>query len=165
MPVELNDQTKNANDNDKAATDPATAETGMQSRTSASGSEKAPPAFRAHIVTWALSVLSACIIAAAWIKTHPAPRMVRVDMGSLFDDQKKALSARIKPGMSEQEQKALLQSATDYAAGIEASIDAVARECGCAVLNSAAILRLPDSAAAGIPDMTARVRELVAGKS
>lgn len=118
---------------------------------------------KAHILTWALSVLSACIVGAAWVHTHPSPRLVRVDMGSLFEEQKKAFGDRIKPGMSEPEQKALLQSATDYAGRLEAAVTELAKECGCAIVNSAAILRVPESAMAGIPDLTARLRELVAG--
>lgn len=82
-------------------------------------------------------------------------------MGSLFDEQKKALADRIKPGMSEQEQKALFQSATDYANRVEGALTALTKECGCAVLNSAALLRVPDAADPGLPDMTWRVRELV----
>lgn len=85
-------------------------------------------------------------------------------MGILFDEQKKALAERIKPGMSDQEQKALFQSATDYANRVEGALATLAKECGCAVVNSAAILRLPEGGGtAGIPDMTGRVRELAAG--
>ena len=121
-------------------------------------------ALKAHIVTWALSVLSACIVGAAWIYTHPSPRMVRVDVGSLFDEQKINLAEKIKPGMSEEEQKALLLSAEDYARRVDGALDVVARECDCAVVNAAAILRLPETGgASGIPDMTWRVKELLSG--
>ncbi len=119
---------------------------------------------KAHIVTWIASVISACIVGGAWVYTHPTPRMARVDMGSLFDEQKQALADQIKPGMSEQEQKALFMSATAYASLVEEALTILAKECGCAVLNSAAILRLPESPSTGIPDMTARVRELVGRK-
>lgn len=117
---------------------------------------------KAHIITWALSVLSACIIGATWIYTHPSPRMVRVDVGSLFDEQKKNLASRIKPGMSEEEQKALFMSAADYANQVNVALDVVAKECGCAVINTAAIVRLPETGGtSGIPDMTGRVKELL----
>lgn len=119
---------------------------------------------KAHLVTWLLAVLSACTVGAAWIHTHPWPRMVRVDMGGLFDEQKKALAERIKPGMSDEEQKALFQSAADYASRIDAALTTLSAECGCVVVNSAALLRLPEAGAPGIPDMTARMRELVAGQ-
>jgi len=116
---------------------------------------------RAHIITWAVSVLSAAVLAWAWLYTHPAPRIVRVDMGDLFDEQKKRLAGKITPGMSEQDQKALFQSAGEYASKVEAALTTLSKECGCAVMNSAAILRLPEANATGIPDMTLRLRELV----
>ncbi|QLQ25094.1 MAG: hypothetical protein HZT41_09670 [Dechloromonas sp.] len=72
------------------------------------------------------------------------------------------MADRIKPGMSEQEQKALFQTATDYASRVEAALTTLAKECSCAVVNSAALLRLPEAGAPGIPDGTARLKELVA---
>jgi hypothetical protein len=88
--------------------------------------------------------------------------MVRVDVGSLFDEQKKSLVAKIKPGMSEEEQKALLMSAADYANQVNGALDVLAKECGCAVINTAAIVRLPEKGnTSGIPDMTGRVKELL----
>lgn len=116
---------------------------------------------KAHIITWAVSVLSAAVLGGAWLYTHPAPRIVRVDMGGMFEEQKKSLAEKIKPGMSEQEQKALFQSAGEYAGRVEAALTALSKECGCAVMNSAAILRLPEANATGIPDLTSRLRELV----
>ncbi len=116
---------------------------------------------KAHIITWAVSVLSAVLVGGAWIYTHPQPRIVRVDMGGMFEEQKKSLAEKIRPGMTEQEQKALFQLAGEYASRVEAALSALSRECGCVVMNSAAILRLPDATATGIPDMTPRLRELV----
>ena len=115
---------------------------------------------KAHLLTWLLAVLAACTVGAAWIHTHTWPRMARVDMGSLFDEQKQVLAERIKPGMSDEEQKALFQSATDYASRVDAALTSLSMECGCVLVNSAALLRLPETGAPGIPDMTARVREL-----
>jgi len=116
---------------------------------------------RAHIITWAVSVLSAAMLVWAWLYTHPAPRIVRVDMGGMFEEQKTRLAEKIKPGISEQEQKAIFQSAGEYASKVEAALTTLSKECGCAVMNSAAILRLPEANATGIPDMTLRLRELV----
>lgn len=116
---------------------------------------------KVHIITWAVSVLSAAMVGWAWIYTHPAPRIVRVDMGGMFEEQKRNLAEKIKAGMSEQEQKALFQSAGDYAGRVETALTVLSKECGCAVMNSAAILRLPEANATGIPDLTPRLRELV----
>ena len=110
------------------------------------------------LTLWAASVLAACIIGAAWIYTHPSPRMVRVDAGSLLEEQRKSLSDKIRPNMPEDEQQALLRSAGEHARDLDDALKMLARECGCAVVNSAAILALPESASAGIPDMTGWVR-------
>ena len=56
------------------------------------------------LVTGLLSVLVSCAIGLMWVRSHPVPRMVRVDVGSLYEEQKKTLSARLKPGMTEEEE-------------------------------------------------------------
>lgn len=115
---------------------------------------------KAHITTWALAVLSAFILGAAWVHTHPAPRLGAVDMGALFAEQKQAFTGQIKPGMSEQEQKVLFQSAADYANRLDAALATLTLECGCTLLNSAAILRQPAGKRPMIPDLTERARQL-----
>jgi hypothetical protein len=77
--------------------------------------------------------------------------MVRVDVGSLYEEQKKTLSARLKPGMTEEEQKAIFKAATDYGTRVDEALSSAARECKCAVLNTAAIVRLPDSGESEFP--------------
>ena len=113
------------------------------------------------LVTGLLSVLVSCAIGLTWVRSHPAPRMVRVDVGSLYEEQKKALSARLKPGMTEEEQKVIFKAATDYGKRVDEALSSAARECQCAVLNTAAIVRLPDSGESGIPDATDRVRQIL----
>ena len=113
------------------------------------------------LVTGLLSVLVSCAIGLIWVRSHPAPRMVRVDVGSLYEEQKKTLSARLKPGMTEEEQKAIFKAATDYGKRVDEALSSAARECQCAVLNTAAIVRLPDSGESGIPDATDRVRQIL----
>lgn len=115
---------------------------------------------KTYIITWAVSVLSACVIAAAWIHTHPPVRLARVDIKTLLDEYSKTLTEKAKPGMSEAEQMALLKAAAGYGAAVEGAVSVAARECGCAVLNSAAILKLPEGDV-GIQDMTGRVRVLL----
>lgn len=113
------------------------------------------------LVTGLLSVLVSCAIGLMWARSHPAPRMVRVDVGSLYEEQKKTLSARLKPGMTEEEQKAIFKAATDYGTRVDEALSIAASECKCAVLNTAAIVRLPDSGESGIPDATDRVRQIL----
>ena len=116
------------------------------------------------LVTGLLSVLVSCAIGLMWVRSHPAPRMVRVDVGSLYEEQKKTLGARLRPGMTEEEQKAIFKAATDYGKRVDEALSSAARECQCAVLNTAAIVRLPDSGESGIPDATDRVR-LILGQN
>ncbi len=113
------------------------------------------------LVTGLLSVLVSCAIGLMWVRSHPVPRMVRVDVGSLYEEQKKTLSARLKPGMTEEEQKAIFKAATDYGKRVDEALSSAAQECRCAVLNTAAIVRLPDSGESGIPDATDRVRQIL----
>ncbi len=113
------------------------------------------------LVTGLLSVLVSCAIGLMWVRPHPVPRMVRVDVGSLYEEQKKTLSARLKPGMTEEEQKAIFKAATDYGKRVDEALSSAAQECRCAVLNTAAIVRLPDSGESGIPDATDRVRQIL----
>lgn len=115
---------------------------------------------KAQLLTWAASVLSAALLGWAWIHTHPAPKMARADVNGLFEERRAVLEKKIKPGMSEQEQKAVFQEAAEYAVRLENALTTVANECGCAVLNSAAILRTHERGMSDIVDVTARLREL-----
>lgn len=117
---------------------------------------------KGHIVTWALSVLSACILGAAWIYTHPTPKMALVDIKTLFDEEARAFVAKAQEG-SPGDQAAILEKVRQRTQLIERSIQQLSSECRCAVVNSAAVVRLPPNARdAGILDMTGRVREMLA---
>jgi hypothetical protein len=109
-----------------------------------------------------LSIVISCAIGYFWLHAHPSPRLVRVDVGSLFEEQKKLLASRIKPGMSEEEQKAIFQVAADYGRRVDDALSTIANECRCGVLNSAALVRMPEGAETGIADVTERVRQLLA---
>lgn len=114
--------------------------------------------------TCLLSISISCGIGYFWLRAHPSPRLIRVDVGSLFEEQKKLLASRIKPGMSEEEQKAIFQVAANYGKQVDDALSTVANECRCGVLNSAAMVRMPDDAETGIADATERVRQLLAQK-
>lgn len=101
---------------------------------------------------------------ASWVVLglfDPHPRFVRVDVGSLYEAERSLLASKIKPGMSEDEQKALFASAGVFGQKVDTALGRLAVECRCAVLNSAAILRVPDDGRTGITDATARVRALL----
>lgn len=119
---------------------------------------------RRLLVMCFLSVFASCAIGYSWLRAHPSPRLVRVDVGSLFEEQKKILAARLKPGMTEEEQKAIFLVAADYGKQVDEALNTIANECLCGVLNTAALVRMADAAEAGIPDATDRVRQLLAQK-
>lgn len=118
---------------------------------------------KANIITWALAVIASCIIGGAWIYTHAQPRIARVDMNALFVDQKAAFDKMLKPGMTQEEQQAVMTAAKNYAARLNHALVQIAGECNCAVLNSDAILEMPKDSGGntGIPDLTARAREII----
>jgi hypothetical protein len=116
------------------------------------------------VATGLVSVLVSCSIGYAWLRANPSPRLVRVDVGSLFEEQKKTLASKLKPGMSEEEQKAIFLAAADYGKQVDEALSTIANECRCGVLNTAALVRLSEATETGIPDATDRVRQLLAQK-
>ncbi len=119
---------------------------------------------RESLVVWLASVVTVGAMGAGWIHTHPTPRIAKVNLGSLYEDQKKILVAKLKPGMTDAEQQAVFQSATDYGRRVDDVLVGAAQDCRCAILNSAAIVQLPAGSDAGIPDLTERVRAALAGR-
>lgn len=114
------------------------------------------------ILTVVIAVVVTCAIGFLWLRAKPAPRVVQVDLISLFDEQKAALEKSIKPGMSKEEQSQLLAAAAAQANRIDAALTRLVNECDCAVMNSAAIAKLPSRSDAGIRDATGRVRAILA---
>lgn len=115
---------------------------------------------KANILTWLASVISSVVIIAALEYARPQPKLVRVDIISLIEAQKKSLGDRIKPGMTNEEQAKVMMEASQEMARVSGAIDILATECGCAILNSAAFLKIPDHLKA-IPDRTERVRQIM----
>lgn len=109
-----------------------------------------------------MSVLASVLLAMAWLATHPTPRFAKVDVSTVFEERKQALTSRITPDMPEQEQRALLQSAADYGRQVGQALEILADECGCVILNSAAILQSSSSGQESAPDLTWRLREILA---
>lgn len=107
------------------------------------------------------TLLAGAALAVAWLQFRPleTPRLARVDIGSLVARQQQALVQRIQPGMTVDEQGKLFDEAKTFGVQLDAALDQVAQECRCALLNSAALVKA--SSAGAIPDLTARVAELV----
>ncbi|HNO75903.1 hypothetical protein [Nitrosomonas mobilis] len=110
-----------------------------------------------HILTWALSVLSAVIIGAAWMHTHPVQKFVTIDLTGLFSESAVTFAQR-------KDESALIE-AQAQAIRIDMALQQLANSCGCFVLNSASIAKRPDGANSGnIADMTSWVKSYLEQK-
>ena len=107
------------------------------------------------------TVLAGAGLAIAWLHFQPLeiPRLARVDIGSLVARQQQALVQRIQPGMTPDEQARLFEEAKTFGVQLDAALDQVAQACRCALINSAALIKT--SPAVAVPDLTARVAEIV----
>ena len=79
-------------------------------------------------ITWLVSLATAYAIGYVWVSQHPATKFARVDVASLYEEQKKVLAAKLKPGMTEEEQKAILQMAADYGKRVDEALGVLVEE-------------------------------------
>lgn len=104
------------------------------------------------VLTWVLSVASACIIGAAWIHTHPVQKFVTVDIASLFTESAAAFAQR--------QDESALRLAQAHAVKIDLVLQQLADTCSCLVMNAAAIAKRPQDhqGRVAVKDMTDWVR-------
>ena len=116
---------------------------------------------RIPALTVLTTLLAGAGLAVAWLhfQALEIPRLARVDIGSLVARQQQALVKRIQPGMTVDEQARLFEEAKTFGVQLDAALDQVAQECRCALINSAALIKT--SPAVAVPDLTARVAEIV----
>lgn len=107
------------------------------------------------VLTWVLSVASACIIGAAWIHTHPVQKFVTVDIASLFTESAAAFAQR--------QDESALGLAQAQAVKIDVVLQQLADACDCLVMNAAAIAKRPNEGKNRIVtrDMTDWVKERI----
>lgn len=105
-------------------------------------------------------MLGACI-AASWLHFHPLeiPRFARVDIGAIVFQQQQSLAQRVKPGMDAAEQGKLFEDAKAFGVRLDAALEQVGKECQCALINTAALLKA--TSATAIPDLSARVSDIL----
>ena len=105
-------------------------------------------------------MLGACI-AASWLHFYPLeiPRFARVDIGAIVFQQQQLLAERVKPGMDAAEQGKLFEDAKAFGVRLDAALEQVSRECQCALINTAALLKA--TSATAIPDLSARVVDIL----
>lgn len=115
--------------------------------------------WKAHVVTGVLTLAAGSIALALWwgVERQRSPRLGRVDIGQIVAKQQKSLVERVKPGIDAHEQGRIFEDAKAFGNRLDAALEQASRECGCALMNSAALLK---AAHAGIPDLTERVEAL-----
>lgn len=119
------------------------------------------PSLRGYIITWVLSVAAACVIGWAWMVKHPVtsqPRIAKVDLASVMEEEIRGLTANLKLDMSEQDKNGLQKKIEATGMRIDAALDTLSQECGCVIMTSAAIAKDKQSA---IQDLTWRLKELL----
>ena len=105
-------------------------------------------------------MLGACIVA-SWLHFRPLgiPRFARVDIGAIVAQQQQSLVQRVKPGMDAAEQGKLFEEAKAFGLRLDTALEQVGRECQCALINTAALLKA--TSAEAIPDLSSRVVDIL----
>jgi len=116
---------------------------------------------KTQMLTGVVTLTMGASIVALWIHFRPLeiPRFARVDIGAIVAKQQQSLVQRVKPGMDAAEQNKLFEEAKAFGVRLDAALEQVGRECQCALINSAALLKA--TSATTIPDLSARVVEIL----
>jgi hypothetical protein len=116
---------------------------------------------KTQIFTGVVTLALGACIAAAWLHFRPLeiPRFARIDIGAIVAKQQQSLVQRVKPGMDAAEQGKLFEEAKAFGVRLDASLEQVGRECQCALINTAALLKA--TSATAIPDLSARVADIL----
>lgn len=112
-------------------------------------------------LVWLMSVLCAISVGWAWVKTHPQQMYAKVDIQSIMDEHVKNMGNMIRPDMPKSDQEKILAATEAFGKRLDRAMAELSIECGCAVLNAAAIIRDEQG---GIPDLTLRVRQIMLAK-
>ena len=116
---------------------------------------------KSQIRTVVVTLILGAGIAASWLHFRPLeiPRFARVDIGTIVFKQQQSLAQRVKPGMDAAEQGKLFEDAKAFGVRLDAALEQVGKECQCALINTAALLKA--TSAKSIPDMSSRVVEML----
>lgn len=104
-----------------------------------------PPDRLRHVVPVLLSTLLTLLALAPVayvVNRNLPPRLATVDLQALVDEeQKRTLDVIGQGGELSDEQRAVAQQITiDFARKLSATVDAIGQECGCVIINKAALL-------------------------
>lgn len=112
------------------------------------------------IISVGTSLVLGGILGFAWTRHHQAAPVVVVDVQKLISDEQEALLKTFNNGdpvhMTDDAKNKATQHAGDYAKRLSAALDQLGAECGCVVVNKAAVL------AGAAPDLTDQVSRGIA---
>ena len=116
---------------------------------------------KSQILTMVVTLMLGAGIAASWLHFHPLeiPRFAKVDIGAIVFQQQQSLAQRVKPGMDSAEQGRLFEDAKAFGVRLDAALEQAGKECQCALINTAALLKA--TSAKAIPDLSVRVVEIL----
>ena len=116
---------------------------------------------KTQLITGVVTLMLGAGIAASWLNFWPLeiPRFARVDIGAIVAQQQQSLVQRVKPGMDAAEQGKLFEEAKAFGLRLDTALEQVGRECQCALINTAALLKA--TSAEAIPDLSARVVDIL----
>jgi hypothetical protein len=116
---------------------------------------------KTQMITGVVTLMLGACIAASWLHFRPLeiPRFARVDIGAIVAQQQQSLVQRVKPGMDATEQGKLFEEAKAFGLRLDTALEQVGRECQCALINTAALLKA--TSAKAIPDLSARVVDIL----
>lgn len=115
--------------------------------------------WKSHLITGLVTLTVGSLVAATWwVKEQDlSPRFARVDIGRVVAKQQQSLVERVKPGIDAQEQSRIFEDAKAFGNRLDVALDQVSRDCRCALINSAALLKAGSGA---IPDLTGQVESI-----
>ncbi|MBU9193041.1 TrbI F-type domain-containing protein [Burkholderia gladioli] len=112
------------------------------------------------IISVGTSLVLGGVLGFAWTSHHQTAPVVVVDVQKLISDEQEALLKTFNNGdpvhMTDDAKNKATQHAGDYAKRLSAALDQLGAECGCVVVNKAAVL------AGAAPDLTDQVSRGIA---
>jgi hypothetical protein len=116
---------------------------------------------KSQIFTVAITLIFGGCIAVSWLHFRPLeiPRFARVDVGTIILQQQQSLAKRVKPEMDSAEKEKLFEEAKAFGVRLDTALEQVSKECQCALINTAALLKA--TSAKAIPDLSERVADIL----
>lgn len=114
-----------------------------------------------HVITWAFSVMTACLLGLFWVHTHPAPAFVIVDVAEILAAKQKEFESIVNENDPHKVEQ-MMKDAGLWAQKLDAALTRLAEECNCAVINSAAFLKTPADGRI-VPNATSKVKAMIDG--